>query len=63
MRIALRKAPTPLDLVKRGASAGPVGWLRQERISVLFNGERLSLRDPLPGTTGKQPPLADEPLR
>ncbi len=50
MRIALREPVTPLDLPKRAASAGRADWLRQERISALFDGRRV-WSDP--------PPLAD----
>ena len=62
MKIALRKAVTPLGLAGNGTSAGRFGWLRQERISALFRGERVSLRDPTPGAA-RSMRTAGEPLQ
>jgi hypothetical protein len=63
MRIALRKAVTPLDLAKRVASTGRAGWLRQERISALFDGERVWSAPPsLASAAGGKNATAEEPL-
>jgi hypothetical protein len=60
MRIALRKPATSLDFSKRVASDGRADWLRQERISALFDGKRVwSDLPPLSGARAPRPTSFD----